>query len=46
MRDRNTDNSNIEEAEATLVTELVETESEHRLELIERKLRVIRRLKE
>jgi len=46
MRDRNTDSSNIEAAEATLVTELVDTESAHELDLIEKKLNVLRRLKD
>lgn len=47
MRNGNTDNtSNIEEAQAVLVTELVDTESAHELDLIEKKLNVLRRLKE
>jgi hypothetical protein len=40
------DSNTIEDAQGQLVTDLVATESQRELELIERKLQVLRRLKD
>lgn len=40
------DSNKIDEAQDTLITQLVETESQRELEIIEKKLQVIRRLKD